>query len=78
MNQVTLHDTQAIAIGAGILGTGGDPYGGKLMAREAVRQYGPVEPITTEALRYGMRVAVLGPRAFGYDVDFCPLAGDLL
>ncbi len=53
------------------------------------------EPIGTESLRYGLRVAVLampapkelktpealavvGPRAFGYDVDFCPLAGDLL
>lgn len=50
------------------------------------------QPIATELLRYGMRVAVLavpgaaqlktskalqvvGPRAFGYDVDFMPLAG---
>ena len=53
------------------------------------------EPIGTESLRYGLRVAVLalpapkelktaealavvGPRAFGYDVDFVPLPGDLL
>ncbi len=53
------------------------------------------EPIGTESLRYGLRVAVLampapkelktpealavvGPRAFGYDVKFCPLPGDLL
>ena len=53
------------------------------------------EPIGTESLRYGLRVAVLampapkelktqealavvGPRAFGYDVEFCPLPGDLL
>ena len=53
------------------------------------------EPIGTEALRYGLRVAVLalpaprelktpealavvGPRAFGYDLEFCPLPGDLL
>ena len=53
------------------------------------------EPIGTESLRYGLRVAVLampapkelktpealavvGPRAFGYDVDFAPLPGDLL
>ena len=53
------------------------------------------EPIGTEALRYGLRVAVLampapkelktlealavvGPRAFGYDLDFHPLPGDLL
>ena len=53
------------------------------------------EPIGTESLRYGLRVAVLampapkelktpaalavvGPRAFGYDLDFTPLPGDLL
>ena len=53
------------------------------------------EPIGTESLRYGLRVAVLampapkelktpealavvGPRAFGYDLDFAPLPGDLL
>ena len=51
------------------------------------------EPVATELLRYGMRVAVLGvpaaaglktaaalkfvgPRAFGYDVDFQPLPGE--
>ena len=53
------------------------------------------EPIGTESLRYGLRVAVLampapkelktpealevvGPRAFGYDVNYSPLPGDLL
>ncbi len=53
------------------------------------------EPIGTESLRYGLRVAVLalpapkelktpealavvGPRAFDYALDFCPLPGDLL
>ena len=53
------------------------------------------EPIGTEALRYGLRVAVLalpaprelktpealavvGPRAFGYDLGFNALPGDLL
>ena len=51
------------------------------------------EPVTTELLRYGTRVAVIaapaakamktpaalaviGPRAFGYDVDFRPLPGE--
>ncbi len=51
-------------------------------------------PLGTEALRYGLRLtvvgipaaaklkteralAVVGPRAFGYDVDFRPLPGDL-
>lgn len=53
------------------------------------------EPIGTEMLRYGLRVAVIGmpaprelktaaalkvvgPAAFGYDVPFTPLPGDLL
>ncbi|HEY8415576.1 MAG TPA: DUF917 domain-containing protein [Thermaerobacter sp.] len=53
------------------------------------------EPVSTEVLRYGLRVSVLGlaaprqlktpaalavvgPRAFGYDVEFRPLPGDLL
>ena len=53
------------------------------------------EPIGTESLRYGLRVAalalpapkelktpraleVVGPRAFGYDLDFSPLPGNLL
>jgi DUF917 family protein len=51
------------------------------------------EPVTTELLRYGYRVAVLGipcspllrtpealavvgPRAFGYDIPFQPLGGE--
>jgi DUF917 family protein len=50
------------------------------------------EPVTTEVVRYGLRVAVLGipapallktpaalavvgPRAFGYEVDYTPLPG---
>jgi len=53
------------------------------------------EPISTEVLRYGMRVAVLGvpgaaqlktpralevvgPRAFGYDVDFTPMPDTII
>ncbi|MCY3799595.1 MAG: DUF917 domain-containing protein [Chloroflexi bacterium] len=53
------------------------------------------EPVTTELLRYGTRVAVIaapapaqlksevalevvGPRAFGYDVEFCPLPGGVI
>ncbi len=53
------------------------------------------EPVTTEALRYGTRVAVItvpappqlksaaalevvGPGAFGYDVEFCPLPGGVI
>jgi DUF917 family protein len=39
-----------IALGAAILGTGGggDPYIGKLLAREAIRQHGPVELIDVD------------------------------
>jgi len=53
------------------------------------------EPVTTEVLRYGTRVAVIavpapaqlkseialevvGPRAFGYDVEFSPLPGGVI
>ncbi len=53
------------------------------------------EPVTTEVLRYGTRVAVIaapapaqlksevalevvGPRAFGYDVEFLPLPGGVI
>ena len=41
-----------IAIGAAVLGSGGgsNPYIGKLMAREAIRQYGPVELYTLDEL----------------------------
>lgn len=41
-----------IAVGAAVLGSGGgsDPYIGVLMAREAIRRYGPVELYTLEEL----------------------------
>lgn len=41
-----------IALGAAVLGTGGggDPYIGMLMARKAVRDYGPVEMYTLDEL----------------------------
>lgn len=44
MREITLGNLDDIARGAGILGTGGggDPYIGKLLAREAIRAYGPV------------------------------------
>ena len=42
----TIHaeDMEDIATGGAILGTGGggDPYVGKLMAQQAIKQYGPV------------------------------------
>ncbi|GAA1928478.1 DUF917 domain-containing protein [Streptomyces durmitorensis] len=47
MREVTLDNLDDIARGAGILGTGGggDPYIGKLLAREAIRAHGPVRVV---------------------------------
>lgn len=44
---------EKIALGAAVLGTGGggDPYIGKLIAKEAIRKYGPVALISLEELR---------------------------
>lgn len=45
MRILTEKNIEDIALGAAVLGTGGggDPYIGMLMARQAIRQYGPVE-----------------------------------
>ncbi|MGW7070426.1 DUF917 domain-containing protein [Streptomyces sp. NPDC054855] len=47
MREITLGNLDDIARGAGILGTGGggDPYIGKLLAREAIRAHGPVRVV---------------------------------
>lgn len=44
MRHITEHDLDDLAVGAAILGTGGggDPYIGKLLAQQAIREYGPV------------------------------------
>jgi len=44
------HTIEDIALGAAVLGTGGggDPYIGMLMARQAIRDYGPVELYTLD------------------------------
>ncbi len=49
IDEATLED---IALGAAVLGTGGggDPYIGKLMARESIRRHGPVELYTLDEL----------------------------
>lgn len=43
---------EELALGAAVLGTGGggDPYIGKLMARQAIREHGPVELLTLDEL----------------------------
>ena len=45
MRLLTEESIEDIALGAAVLGTGGggDPYIGMLMARQAIRDYGPVE-----------------------------------
>lgn len=45
MRLIDEQELDDIALGAGILGTGGggDPYIGRLLAREAIRAFGPVE-----------------------------------
>lgn len=50
MREITLDSLDDIARGAGILGTGGggDPYIGKLLAREAIRGHGPVPVVPVD------------------------------
>ncbi len=52
MRYITEETLEHIAVGAAVLGTGGggDPYIGKLMAREAIRKHGPVRLITLAEL----------------------------
>jgi len=50
MNRIDERTVDCIAVGAAVLGSGGggDPYIGKLMARQAVRENGPVRLMTVE------------------------------
>ena len=59
---VTEEDLPHIAIGAGILGTGGggNPYVGQLRARQAMRQWGPVNVLSPEELPEDARVICVG------------------
>ena len=52
MTMIHLEDMENIALGGAFLGTGGggDPYIGKLMARQAIAANGPVEVIAVETL----------------------------
>lgn len=60
--QVTLHDIEPIAIGAGILGTGGggDPYIESLHLRNTLRTQGPQPVLDPQALADDARVVVVG------------------
>lgn len=52
LRTVEAKDLEDIATGGAILGTGGggDPYVGKLMAQQAIKQYGPVNLIDVDQL----------------------------
>lgn len=52
MRQLTEENLEALALGAALLGTGGggDPYIGKLMARQAIHENGPVRVIDPDDL----------------------------
>ncbi len=52
MKLLTEIDLDYIAVGASMLGSGGggDPYIGKLMAKQAIKRYGPVKLISVEEL----------------------------
>ncbi|MES5955808.1 DUF917 domain-containing protein [Bacillus fungorum] len=52
MRYIDEQTIEKIALGAAVLGTGGggDPYIGKLMAREAIRKYGPVKLLSLDEL----------------------------
>ncbi len=62
MWQATENELESIAIGAGILGTGGggNPYIGQLRARQAIRQWGPVDVLAPDELPEDARVICVG------------------
>ncbi len=53
MRKISASDIEYIAMGSTVLGTGGggDPYIGKLLAREAIKSYGEVELISADELK---------------------------
>ncbi|MCH9009731.1 MAG: DUF917 domain-containing protein [Chloroflexi bacterium] len=62
MWQLVEDDLESIAIGAGILGTGGggNPYIGRLRARQAIREHGPVNVLSPEELTDEDRIICVG------------------
>ena len=65
MKHIQIQDLQAIALGSAIYGTGGggDPYIGRLLATETMKQYGPVQLVELDDLppdAYVISVALAG------------------
>src|SRR5579864_6526916 len=52
MRLIDIEQVEQIALGAAVLGTGGggDPYIGKLMAMQAIRDHGPVKLVTLDEI----------------------------
>ena len=52
LTRITIDDMENIALGGAFLGTGGggDPYIGRLLAEQALREHGPVEVLSVEQL----------------------------
>ena len=68
MWQIDESNLDAIAIGAGILGTGGggNPYIGQLRARQAIKEHGPVTVLSPEELPEDSSVICVGGIAVSY------------
>lgn len=62
MWEITEESLESIALGTGILGTGGgfNPYIGLLRAREIIRKYGPVKVILPEELSPDDKIICVG------------------
>ncbi|BCP54445.1 hypothetical protein K32_30620 [Kaistia sp. 32K] len=62
ITHITLDDLDDLALGAAVLGTGGggDPYIGKLLARNAIEEHGPVPLLQLEDLPDDLRVLTCG------------------
>ena len=53
MRKIGVKEIEDMAVGAAVLGTGGggDPYIGKLVAKQAIKKYGPVKLISVDELK---------------------------
>lgn len=62
ITHITLDDLEDLALGAAVLGTGGggDPYIGKLFARAAIEEHGPVRLLSLDEVPDDIRVLTCG------------------
>jgi len=62
---IGIQEVDDIALGAAVLGTGGggDPYIGKLMAQQSIREHGPVELVSVDEVpddEWSVSIAMMG------------------